>query len=181
MGERSVRAVAVCLVVSLAALAASACLIDQRQPDFGPGTLLVGGSMEQEIAQTVTAGFSGDLVEVRLPVFCTLDGQMTVQVQDTSGGDPGGTVLAQQMLSPGAQPAEPAFVRVVFDSPAYVASGTLFAIVLSSDDTCGVFAGPEEDSYPDGEGLHRSLPGLVWGNSFDRPFLTIVNILAPAE
>jgi hypothetical protein len=117
-------------------------------------------------------------VNVELPVFCALSGQMRVQVQGTSGGQPNGTVLAEQLISPGPLPAIPAFVKIEFSSPAYIQGGTLFALVLSSSGECGVFAGPELDSYAGGDGFAQSLPGNTWGQVYDLPFRTTVNLLS---
>ena len=168
----------------------AAPLIDQQQQviDTSVGGLAIGGSSQQKLAQVVTAGMSGVLTEVRFPVACA-SGNLVIEIQGVTGGQPNGVVLASQTI-PGASlpPFSPApggvsFRSLVFSAPASVSGGSQFAIVLSSTGECGLFQGPTGDPYPGGNAFFDSRPNPigVWicncdsvGARFDFPFQTLV-------
>lgn len=173
-----------------ASLAVAAPIIDQQQPviDLAVGPLFVGGTSQQKLAQTVTAGLSGVLTEVRFPVACDF-GNLSVQIQGVTGGVPNGTVLAEQIFPAASLPPFFPVPGVVtlrslpFSSPASVSIGQQFAVVLTSDGGCGVFQGPLGDSYGGGNAFFDALPNppgwvcscIFAGARFDLPFQTLVD------
>lgn len=164
--------------------------LDQQQPLIADPTVVggaaIGGSSKQMLAQVVTAGLTGVLTQVRLPVVCS-DDDLIVEIQGVAGGIPDGMVLTSETF-PGASlpsffPDPPRFRSLVFSAPAPVSAGSVFAIVLRSaggPGACGVFLGPIGDPYPGGDALGNALPDSIWvpvalgtGRS-DLPFQTIV-------
>lgn len=141
-----------CLVCGVAAQ----CLrIDQQQtmnPSGGP----IGGQSHQKLAQVITVGASGKLVELRLPVSCAPASAITVQIQGvTSGGTPDGNVLATRQI----QPAETTgFQGFPLTAPLMMNVGTKFALVLTSAGDCGIGFGPTTDGYPGGQMYFDAAP-----------------------
>src|SRR5262249_13510060 len=78
-------------------VAGEAATIDQQQPiiDSTAGGLAIGGSSEQKLAQVVTAGVSGFLTGIRLPVSCGT-GQLIVEIQGVDQDIPNGIVLTSE-------------------------------------------------------------------------------------
>jgi hypothetical protein len=159
------------LLTSMATLALAsgiliaAPIIDQEQVNTNiSSTLAVGGASQQKLAQVVTAGRTGRLTDVTIPIMCQPGAKVLVSIQKTAGGVPTGSVLAQTVL-PGTQfPtlfASPAvgFRIVRFDTPATVSTGQVYAIVLEAfGDSCGVFGGPAGDSYSAGTAYYDARP-----------------------
>ncbi|MHB8765192.1 MAG: hypothetical protein ACYDA8_12790, partial [Deferrisomatales bacterium] len=142
---------------------------------------LVGGAPRQVLAQTVTAGVGGDLVEVRLPVTCPA-GDLTLEVRGLAGDLPGDPVRAAWAVA-GEALRTPAVGFRAFPLPAPVplAPGERFALVLRSAGTCEVAASPVGDSYPAGSGYFRDrdlAPGrwVSLGVRADLPFQTVVEL-----
>lgn len=137
--------------------------VDQEQPiiDVTVGGAAIGGSSEQKLAQMVTPGVSGLLTEVRLPVACDSAADLRVEIQGVANGKPDGNVFATELFDGADLPPffqTPGVVTLrsfTFSAPAMVEAGQPFAIVLfamgsSPLNGCGVFQGPEGDSYPAG-------------------------------
>ncbi|MDW7709964.1 MAG: hypothetical protein SCH98_05775 [Deferrisomatales bacterium] len=174
---------AAALGLLLAAGGAGAAFVDQSQPllDGGVPPFVVGGSAGQELAQTLTAGMTGRLAAVRLPVGCA-SGAFTLQVREVDGAAPGQTVVASLSLPAENLPPSPSVVGFrTFAVPGtpFFAAGERFALVLSASGTCEVAAGPLGNPYPRGEGLYRdrSLGPSAWlplGPRSDLPFETLV-------
>ena len=110
---------------------ASAGTLDQQQTDFSVGTGTVDSG--ETPAQTFTAGLSGgiDQVDLHLESHGPTT-PLTVEIRNTSAGDPGGTVLAGQTVPASSVPAAPSWVTFNFATPAPVTAGTQYAIVASS-------------------------------------------------
>jgi hypothetical protein len=160
--------------------------LDQQQPvvDLGLGVLAIGGASEQVLAQTVTAGISGDLAEVQLPASCSPGSYLLVQIEEVAGGTPNGVVLASELSAGTDLAGGGIFNAIDFSHPALVSAGSHFAIVLTSTGSCFVYQGPSGDSYAWGNLFFIALPNPldVWvcvcefaGASFDLPFKTFVS------
>ena len=180
--------------VLLALLAAPAGLraapvVDQQQAviDTSVGGLVIGGGSRQKLAQVVTAGLSGLLVEVRLPVACA-SGNLIVEIQGVADGTPNGVVLTSQSFAGPFSGAT--FTSIAFSTPVFFNAGDRFAFVLTSAGACGIFQGPVGDSCPGGNAFFDSRPNApgVWvcicdfaGSRFDLPFQTLVDTLMPVS
>ena len=168
--------------------------IDQEQPIFGVGGLGVGApaANPNELAQGVTAGRTGPLVQVRLPVACSasLGINFVLEVQGvTATGLPDGVVLATTSVPSAQLPpfgSNPISFRTFsFASPASFNAGDQFALVFRAPPGgCSIVKGPEGpapgvDSYTGGIGAFRQVPFSwnalgVFNPPFDFPFQTIV-------
>ena len=156
---------------------------DQRQDsvDTSVGGLAIGGGSNQTLAQVVTAGRSGNLYGVSFPLACD-NGDLIVEIQNVTGGQPNGTVLTSQTIPAAWLPVVSPnwlFRTVRFTSQVFITAGTQFAIVLKNPTgSCGVFQGPIGDSYAGGEAFYDALPnGPGWvlnGARHDLPFETIM-------
>jgi hypothetical protein len=184
-------AVALLALASVSSFAVATPAIDQQQPtvDANAGPLAIGGgNSNQKLAQVVTAGISGTLAAVRLPIACSQAGPgLVIEIQDVTAGIPNGTVLASQFipassLPPAAFTSPPEFRELGIPAPPNIAGGTQFAIVLKSAGECAVSVGPVGDSYPGGNlyfDARPNPPGWVCvcsfpGDRFDLPFQTLV-------
>jgi uncharacterized repeat protein (TIGR01451 family) len=177
---------------ALAGTANATPILDQQQPvvDLFIGGLAVGGGSQQALAQTVTAGISGDLAEVQLPVSCDPGSNLLVEIEGVSNGIPNNTVLASQVVSGSGLLGGGAFNPIDFSNPARIGAGSQFAIVLTSTGSCGIFQGPPGDSYSGGNLYFIALPNPpgLWvcncmfaGASFDLPFKTLVSPIPVAD
>ena len=166
----------------------AAPVVDQQQPTFDPSTALLIGTPDnqQKLAQTVTAGMSGALTAVRLPVTCDATSTLVVEIQGVTSGTPAtpdGVVLASQNI-PGTSlpPGVVTFRELVFSDPAFFEAGDRFAIVLSTAGTCFLSQGPVGDSYSGGVAFFDARPLTPgWhcicgfpGARSDVPFQTLV-------
>lgn len=150
------------------ALAAPA--VDQQQLtiDTTVGGLAIGGSSTQKLAQTVTSGAAGDLVQVDLPAACTTNADLNIAIHNVAAdGSPGTVVLASTTITgstiPAFYPSPVTFRSFTFTSPATLSVGQQFAIVLTSTATsttenCATFQGPVGDSYTGGDDYFDALP-----------------------
>ena len=139
----------------IATVLVAGCQVDQQQLVKGQSPVpLIGGVSHQQLAQTVTAGISGDLIEIRAPVVCNPGSNVTVEIQGATTGLPNGTVLASEILSPPVLP-DPPYVPVKLSTPVFFARNTQFAIVFKSDGLCFAFDGPNLDSYIPGNGYFQ--------------------------
>lgn len=161
---------------------AHAGLVDQQQPgvDRQGGPYRIGGVTRQRLAQTITAGLSGRVTEVRFPVSCA-SGDLRVEIQGVAGGVPSGAVYASRSVHGSELSGDPfvPFDTVTFGAPPYFSGGSRYALVLSSTGICEVLAGPVGDPYRGGDGLFRdaSLSSGDWaplGDREDLPFQVVV-------
>jgi len=167
--------------------AARGDVLDQSQSlvDTNTGPNAIGGSSDQELAQVVTAGLSGSLTAVGLPVAGS--GTLLVQIEGVSGGIPNGTVLTSQTVAGSSLPdfaTDPTGFRFLeLSQPVNFLAGDLYAIVLSAlsppSDSFGLLNGPLGNPYPGGDAVFSGLinPGTWYplGNGrFDLPFESFV-------
>ncbi len=119
---------ATCVLTPNAALAGT---LDQQQTDFSVGTGTVDSG--ETPAQTFTAGLSGgiDQVDLHLESHGPTT-PLTVEIRDTSGGDPGATVLAAQSVPASSIPATASWVTFNFATPAPVTAGSQYAVLAYS-------------------------------------------------
>jgi hypothetical protein len=138
-------AAALALASAGAATSASAGTLDQEQAVYGG----LGHSIyaddtdpfsESSVAQTFTAGITGQLDQVELYVgkSGSPTADLTVQIYDTFDGTPQ-SALATESVPAAAVSAGPTFVPVTFDPTVPVTAGTQYAIVAW---TASLFANP---------------------------------------
>ena len=181
---RRITPVLIAAFVASTSLFAAAPVLDQSAPadPTASFTWALGGSSNQLLAQTLTVGISGKLVEVRVPIGCG-SGAVIVEIRDvdSSTGEPGTTVLARRRYRadffPGVVTAT--FEPLRLGGRAGVTAGDRVAIVLSNPTgSCGVQPGPSGDPYAGGTGYSQDdlAPG-VWirlntgaGATDDLPF-----------
>ena len=169
---------------------AQTTVLDQIQPvvDSSVGGLAIGGTSDQRLAQTVTAGVDGRLVGVMLPIACA-SGRLIVEIRDVVGGEPGPNVLSRRGFRAERIPdlgATFQFFRARGGGLRLMA-GDQFAIVLDNPTGgCGIFRGPVGDSYSAGEGFFEALPNPPGWVPFsetdtrlDLPFMTVVVVRIP--
>jgi hypothetical protein len=170
--------------LALSAAPAQAGTLDQSQTS-APSSASFYGSFRS--VQTFTAGRTGQLdqVDLSLEKDCDRNG-VTVQIRTVSGdGTPTNTTLATAAIPDARIPSTPPqFVSVTFTSPASVAAGTKYAIVLSAPTAtpCPVTAFPpywwgfaDGNPYPPGQRLSSSDGGMNWNfTSTDHSFKTYV-------
>lgn len=187
------------LALSLFSAAASAdVFLDQAQIGWSPGATpyAIGGPLNDEVAQTYTAGTSGLLEKIEFVVSCedTSLGDIHVEMQTVNSlGEPSGSVLASTSVDSTSLP--------VFDGVTYGPSpfhpgnipqvdGTEYAIVIRADAgvTCysprGAVAG-SMFAYPHGSAYLGDASGgsVSWKESsdpnFDFAFWTYVRVSKP--
>lgn len=179
--------------------ALAAPVLDQQQStiDTTVGGLAIGATSLQKLGQGVTAGATGDLVQIDLPVACSGTADLIIEVTDvTTSGAPGSTVSSSTTIPGSTLPSfgsgTVTFRPLVLATSVPVTSGSGFAFVLRSNgatanDNCGVFRGPLGDSYTGGDLYFDALPnpsGWVRTCSFanercDLPFRTWVEPPGP--
>ena len=159
-------------MVGLAAIApgaAQAGTLDQQQTSsLGLGYQINSG---QSVAQTFTAGLSGEIDQVDLNVDKTgaPTAPLSVEIRPVSGGAPGSTVLSASTVPASAVGSyPPAFVQVNFAAPAPVTAGTQYAIdayaATPQTDRYEWSWGATSDPYPAGASffIGSSPPSGTW-------------------
>jgi K319-like protein len=159
--------------------------------DSSVGGLAIGGGSQQKLAQVVTPSVSGLLTAVKLPVACEPTSVLILEIQGVSGSVPNGVVLASQTIAGGTLPAfnfptPPTFRSLVFSAPPPVTAGNRFAIVIRSNESCGIFQGPEGNPYPGGDSYFDARPNPAgWAPTgpprFDLPFQVVLGSLPTAD
>jgi hypothetical protein len=144
--------------------------------DISVSGYLIGGSLQQSVAQTFTVGQTGTLSRVAVQVggFGAVSRPVTLEVRPTTSGVPsGGSALASATISAStiltASPTN-AFIVVDLNAPIQVSAGTVLAIVLTSDEPLDrygwqastSFATPAPRLYPGGVGLFRNNDNPNW-------------------
>ena len=152
------------LLMSMSAEAASrGIVIDQMQPlvDDSVGGLFIGGTSEQELAQTVTVGLDSDLLGIYLPIGCE-SCQLIIEIRELIGDEPGNIVLRRRMITAAnASPIGPVFRFFQIGGSLSFVAGDRFAVVLlNPKGSCGIYRSPTGDSYVGGEGFFQALPNL---------------------
>jgi hypothetical protein len=174
--------------VLAAAASASAGTLDQQQTEWDNSVGLV---TFQNPAQTFTAGMSGGLDQADL-LLCCKDGSptepLTVEIRNTSGGEPGSEVLASASIPMSAVGVADTFVPATFAPPAVVTAGTQYALVVYTEhptnDCCGWDYQKATDPYSGGVGFVTAEhpPAPPWdshGGGDDFAFKTYVGPLPP--
>lgn len=166
------------LLLLLFAFTANADIVlDQEQPFIEPAHSVraIGGSVEQKLAQTVTAGISGRLVEVHVPVGCGTGEVILEIVAVTGSGAPGTRVFARE-----DRPADefaritdpPVFHRFVLDPAPRFEAGDRFTISLrNTTGECWMWVSPTGDTYPRGDAwfVNNTPPTTDWTRNADTP------------
>jgi hypothetical protein len=153
--------------------------LDQSQPNFSAGSAAFSG--QRQLAQTFTAGLSGNLdqvdVHVRRTTIPPLEGTcgdptgLSAQIRTvTATGTPSDTILATATVPASSVPTAFAWVSITFATPAAVSAGTQYALVLSAPAascTNGSFmyswSAGSGNPYPNGAPWVRD-PGIGGGN-----------------
>jgi hypothetical protein len=165
------------LLLILAFTANADIVLDQQQPliELAHGTRPIGGAMEQKLAQTVTAGVSGRLVEVHVPVACG-NGEVILEIFDaTDSGAPRAPAFARELRLAGefARVTDPpAFHRFVLDRAPRFEAGDRFTISLrDKSGQCAMWLSPTGDTYPRGDGwfINNTPPTTHWTRNADTP------------
>jgi hypothetical protein len=186
----NIRAVLLLVLLAIATTAGALPFVDQQSP-YGTATIVIGvdGAQNRIVAQTVTAGVTGDLMRVELGVGCD-GGALILEIVSLEPGRPvPGTVVRSSTTIDAASIPNPPAVRT-FDLDMRVAmnDGDPFAIVLRNETgSCTALKGPPASggtTYRGGEGWFRAASGppdawfqfLDFGRSGDLGFRTIVNV-----
>jgi hypothetical protein len=166
------------LLLLLVAFTANAdVVLDQEQLLIEPahGGRAIGGASEQKLAQTVTAGISGRLVEVHVPVACG-SGEVILEIfAVTASGAPRSPVYAREHRPAGELPRmtdPPAFHRFVLDAAPRFEAGDRFTISLrNKTGECRMWLSPKGDTYPAADGwfVNNTPPTIDWTRNADTP------------
>jgi hypothetical protein len=117
-------------------------------------------------AQTFTAGTNGRLMRVDVVLSTAsggIPGTVTVEIRNTSGSNPGGTILASATVGVFTDPTTFFYYPAQFASPPTVTIGTKYAIVIHSN-SGGAFQTllKGSDSYSGGFVLRSTNGGTAW-------------------
>lgn len=151
----------------------SGAVLDQSAVEGGCSSGIGYGPPTFSKAQTFTAGRTGLLTDVVLPLANDAGIDLTVSITTVSGGIPG-TVLSTVDVPAGSVGSSETSYDVAFGSPASVVTGTTYAITLSST-SAGQWSWYCNSSnvYAGGQGLYNS--GGGWNDiGFDHAFETYV-------
>jgi hypothetical protein len=194
--SRGTRLLCATSVVGIAAIIAAPAqatsAVDQSQTQLDGNVW--GVENIQEMAQQFTAGATGQLTQVDLPITVSASPpeSLAVQIESVdSSGLPSGTVLASAAVPASSLPAHsavpPTWTAVPFAAPATVNAGTQYALVVSSDigpsGLAAANAGIEDASvsggyvwwtnlanpYPSGVSFHQGF-GAFWNTGGWAPF-----------
>lgn len=163
----SVRAsFAAALVVVFAVPLHAELILDQRQQNLDIGTAAIGGSSSQRLAQVVTAGITGPLAEVRMPIACDSGTLILDIVRLDASGLPEGTVLRSIHVPASDLPSSrpPIFQAFEFRPRLPMRAGDVFAIRLSNPTgVCGAWHGGPDDVYAGGPAFFNDAAnGFRW-------------------
>jgi hypothetical protein len=139
----------------------------------------------QNLAQTFTAGTTGDLAYVWMPVACAVASRVKIRIQTT-----GGLIVSDYNYDPARHIQDGTFVQFQIYPYVPLTPGARYTILLSSVGTtksatratCSIASGPAGDSYPGGGAYYEDVPtnGPGWlplpnaANQADLPFATMV-------
>ena len=136
------------------------------------GLLALGGSVDQRLAQAFVLDEKGYVSHLMLPMSCQPKATILVTIEKTTLGVPNGSVLAYEKV-PGyvftSYPTPAVGMRMVeFTKPAYLPPGTYAFTLTAKGGDCGVYVGPNGNTYPGGKGFfiaNDNPPG--WIELFD--------------
>ncbi|MGH3427522.1 MAG: choice-of-anchor R domain-containing protein [Mycobacteriales bacterium] len=152
MKRRFASVVFVCVFAGLWPGVSAAGTLDQSQTSY-PNNAVIGDGSPPAVAQTFTAGVTGALDEVDMPLSNADSGSdITVTIQTAEDGLPGPTILATATVPAAGLPSfgAPSFVSVPLASPASVEAGTQYAIVVSASSGVYGVGVTLTDAYPGG-------------------------------
>jgi hypothetical protein len=158
----------VAMFLFAATASAFAGTLDQQQTMSNTEAGLNSG---QGLAQTFTAGITGDLDQADL-LLRKVDSPvepLTVEIRNAAGGQPGTAVLASASIPMSALGSGAEFVSATFDTPAAVTAGTQYALVAytahATNDCCGWAYQDATNPYAGGAGFNsNTFPPLApWG------------------
>jgi hypothetical protein len=115
----------------------------------GEGSLPIGGADSRQVAQVFMASKSRLIGQVRLPVWCSPDAILGVEIQSASFRGPSGVVLSNWSV-PGATlpPLTGTELRILrLPQPVSVGETSRYAIVLRSVGSCSVLRGPPRQDF----------------------------------
>jgi hypothetical protein len=140
----------------------------------------VGGDSQQKYAQIVTAGVAGKMLEIRLPIGCSMGSSFDLEIQGvTAAGLPDSNILSSRAVEPGLLSDSKRMHPIPLASPVPVTIGSRFAIVLkaATTATCAVSLGPPGDQYLGGKAYYDARPNVPgWAESdSDLAFQTLVS------
>jgi len=144
---------------------------------------------EQILAQTVTAGVTGTLWAIQLPIGCA-SGRLIVEIRgvDLATGEPTAAVIRSRRIQASRLPASPSTTLAEIRLPGGMrfSAGDRFAIVLRNETgSCGLLVGEAGiGGYPGGEAFFDARPnppGWIPFADFgsdpaDLPFVTIMRV-----
>lgn len=118
--------------------------------------LALGGSVDQRLAQAFVLVEKGYVSHLMLPMSCQPKAVVHVTIEKTTLGVPNGSVLAYEKV-PGylftSHPTPAVGMRMVeFTSPAFLGPGTYAFTLTAKGGDCGVYVGPNGDTYAGGKG-----------------------------
>ena len=180
-------AIRVVLFFLMSAVATAATLqVDQQQTsvNLSIGPIAIGGASNQKLAQTVTAGVTGKLLRVDLPIGCST-GELVIEIQGIAfDGKPNGDVLSRRVFRGNSLPANTDdFKSFPLRRPVPLQAGDRFAIVMRNETgQCAISSGILGDPYPAGEFFFDDLVnnvGWIPNSDFDDsdlPFQTWMRV-----
>ena len=144
---------------------------------------------EQILAQTVTAGVTGTLYAIQLPIGCA-SGRLIVEIRgvDPTTGEPTAAVIRSKRIQASRLPTSPSttFEEIRLPGGMRFSAGDRFAIVLRNETgSCGLLMGQAGiGGYAGGEAFFDARPnppGWVPFEDFgsdpaDLPFVTIMRV-----
>jgi len=147
--------------------------LDQQQPEVErpPQTnYVIGGTSDQRLAQVVTAGFAGNLVQIGAPVICGTGSDLILEIRnvviDTDGRYAPGTTIRNKTIISGdrlpifSDPNNPDYRLLNLGMPVSIRTGEMFAFTLNSDGACGIPKAPKGDLYSGGDAWITNIPFL---------------------
>ena len=146
---------------------------EQVNLDLSGGWFALGGSAQQQLAQSFEVVQAGHVSHVMVPMNCQPRADVRVTLEKTTGGMPDGSVLAYEEL-PGylfdSLPTPTVGMRMIeFSAPPLLGPGT-YAVTLrvKGKYSCVLVPGPHGDPYPAGKGWFVALPNPPgWIELFD--------------
>jgi hypothetical protein len=177
-------------LIAFAATAAARPVLDQDAP-YGDETIIVGGTRNFVVSQSVTAGATGDLMRIEVGVGCD-GGALILEIVNLEPGREapriGAPVRASVTIDAATIPNPPALRTFELDRWPSMHSGDRFAIVLRNETgSCTLMKGAtavDGSSYAEGEAFFRQSASDGWfqfldfGETGDIGFKTFVNVPA---
>jgi hypothetical protein len=168
------------------ATAADARLYVDQESAYGKETFSVGGMPNRVIAQTVTAGLTGELMRVEVGVGCE-SGELIVEIVNLDAlGRIGMAVRSRTVIDAATIPMPPEPRTFDTERPLSMTTGHRFAIILRNETgTCHALKSNAFDAYVPGHGFFRRDPASIpygwlqfldFGDQDDLGFRTIVNV-----